>query len=243
MKQVTLKIEKNTALTHNVFEMKLRGDNTALTKPGQFVNLKLSGFYLRRPISVCDVCGDELTLIYKVVGEGTAKMAQMRPGEELSALSGLGNGYDTSLCGERPLLVGGGVGVPPLYGLCKMLVSEGKKPTVIMRHLTKGDIFYKDEFEALGTKLIIATFDGSFGVQGGVAEASKGLDFDYIFTCGSMNMMKNLYNATDCPGQFSLEERMGCGFGACMGCTCKTKDGYKRVCNEGPIFYREEIIW
>lgn len=243
MKQTVLRIEKNVPLARDVMEMTLYGDNSAVTRPGQFVNIKLQGFFLRRPISVCDLAGDRLTLVYKIVGAGTAQMSEMLTGEVLDVLSGLGNGFDTAQCGRTPLLVGGGVGLPPLYLLCKRLVSEGKKPSVIMGFGSKEDVFYEREFSELAAHVTVTTADGSRGVRGFVTDALESHDFDSVCACGPEAMLKALYDATDCPGQYSFEERMGCGFGACMGCSCRTKYGYKRICREGPVLQREEIIW
>ncbi len=242
MKNSIFTIIKNVALTSNVYIMTLRGDTKGISC-GQFVNIKLDGLYLRRPISVCDCEGDVLTLIYKVVGQGTEQMSKMREGESLDLLTGLGNGYDTSLSGDRPLLIGGGVGVPPLYMLCKKLIREGKKPTVILGFNKADEVFYKDEFASLGADVIVATADGSVGVKGFVTNAMEGVDYTYFYTCGPEPMLKAVHKATVTSGQMSFEERMGCGFGACMGCSCKTLTGYKRICKEGPVMTKEEILW
>ena len=242
MKNSVFTITKNTPLTSNVYIMTLKGDTEDI-RCGQFVNIKLEGLYLRRPISVCDCDGDTLTLIYKVVGRGTELMSRMTVGESLDLLTGLGNGYDTAPSGDRPLLLGGGVGVPPLYMLCKRLVAEGKHPTVILGFNTADEIFYADEFKALGAEVIVATADGSAGVKGFVTNAMEGVDYSYFYTCGPEPMLKAVYKATTTSGQMSFEERMGCGFGACMGCSCKTITGYKRICKEGPVMKKEEIIW
>ena len=242
MKNSVFTITKNTPLTSNVYIMTLKGDTEDI-RCGQFVNIKLEGLYLRRPISVCDCDGDTLTLIYKVVGRGTELMSRMTVGESLDLLTGLGNGYDTAPSGDRPLLLGGGVGVPPLYMLCKRLVAEGKHPTVILGFNTADEIFYADEFKALGAEVIVATADGSAGVKGFVTNAMEGVDYSYFYTCGPEPMLKAVYKATATSGQMSFEERMGCGFGACMGCSCKTITGYKRICKEGPVMKKEEIIW
>ena len=242
MKNSVFTIIKNEPLTSNVYLMVLKGDTDDI-KCGQFVNIKLDGLYLRRPISVCDCDGDALTLIYKTVGRGTEQMSKMEIDEKLDLLTGLGNGYDTSLSGDRPLLLGGGVGVPPLYMLCKQLIREGKQPTVILGFNTADEVFYKNEFEALGAKVIVATADGSVGVKGFVTDAMEGIDYTYFYTCGPEPMLKAVYKATITSGQMSFEERMGCGFGACMGCSCKTITGYKRICKEGPVMEKEEILW
>ena len=223
--------------------MVLSGNTDDITAPGQFVNIKLDGFYLRRPISVCDYDKNELTLIYKTVGEGTAAMSKYENGTELDILTGLGNGYDTSLSGEKPLLLGGGVGVPPLYNLCKKLVAEGKKPTVILGFNSSDDVFYENEFKALGADVYVTTADGSYGIKGFVTDAMSDLDYSFFYTCGPEPMLKAIYNVSKTSGQLSFEERMGCGFGACMGCSCKTKYGNKRICKDGPVLIKEEIIW
>ncbi|MGN0627029.1 MAG: dihydroorotate dehydrogenase electron transfer subunit [Oscillospiraceae bacterium] len=242
MKKVLFEIKSNRPLTENVFEMKLAGDTSDITRPGQFVNIKLDGYYLRRPISVCDCEDGELTLIYKVVGHGTEAMSKMTGGT-LDILSGLGNGYDTSITGERPLLIGGGVGVPPLYMLAKELRKEGKAVSVILGFNTASEVFYEDEFKALGCDVYVATADGSAGIKGFVTEAMKDLDYTHFCTCGPEPMLKAVYNASKTSGQLSFEERMGCGFGACMGCSCKTLTGNKRICKDGPIMMKEEILW
>ncbi|MBR5143732.1 MAG: dihydroorotate dehydrogenase electron transfer subunit [Clostridia bacterium] len=243
MKDVLLRLEKNSLIAKNTYLWVLSGDISHITAPGQFVNIKLDGFYLRRPISVCDVDGDRLTIIFKVVGHGTEKMAEAKVGEEFLVLTGLGNGYDLTKSGDRPLLLGGGAGVPPMYMLCKELAREGKEPTVILGFNTADEVFYKDEFEALGAKVIVATADGSVGVKGFVTTAMEGVDYTHFYTCGPEPMLKAVYQATTTSGQMSFEERMGCGFGACMGCSCKTLTGNKRICKEGPVLTKEEILW
>ncbi|MBQ8414669.1 MAG: dihydroorotate dehydrogenase electron transfer subunit [Clostridia bacterium] len=242
MKDVLFRLEKNILIAKNTYLWELSGDTEGI-RCGQFVNIKLDGFYLRRPISVCDVSGDRLTLIFKVVGHGTEKMAEASVGEEFSLLTGLGNGYDTTFSGDKPLLIGGGAGVPPMYMLCRELIGEGKHPTVILGFNTADEVFYKEEFEALGAKVIVATADGSVGVKGFVTNAMDGVDYTYFYTCGPEPMLKAVYNASNTSGQMSFEERMGCGFGACMGCSCKTITGYKRICKEGPVMKKEEVLW
>jgi dihydroorotate dehydrogenase electron transfer subunit len=242
MKNSIFTITKNDKLTTNVYIMTLKGDVDGI-KCGQFVNIKLEGLYLRRPISVCDLEGDALTIIYKVVGRGTLLMAEMKAGQTLDLLTGLGNGYDTSLSGEYPLLLGGGVGVPPMYLLCRELIKEGKKPTVILGFNTADEVFYEEEFRALGASVIVATADGSRGVKGFVTNAMADLDYTYFYTCGPEPMLKAVCKTAVTSGQLSFEERMGCGFGACMGCSCKTLTGYKRICKEGPVMIKEEILW
>ena len=243
MKQSIFKIKENVALTSTVYRMVLVGDTSDVTNCGQFVNIKLEGLFLRRPISVCDCEGDELTLIYKVVGKGTEQMAKMSAGEELDVLTGLGNGYDTALSGDTPMLLGGGVGVPPMYMLCKKLIGEGKRVSVVLGFNTRDEIFYEDEFRALGADVTVTTVDGSYGVKGFVTDVMKNSDYSYFYTCGPEPMLKAVYKTSATEGQFSFEERMGCGFGACMGCSCKTITGYKRICKEGPVMRKEEILW
>ena len=243
MKQSLFNIIENRPLTKDVYLMRLQGDTSDITAPGQFVNIKLDGLFLRRPISVNDVEGDVLTIIYKVVGKGTEQMKEMKDGA-LDILTGLGNGYDTSLSGESVLLVGGGVGVPPLYMLAKKLLAEGKKVGVILGFNTESEVFFEEEFASLGCDVTVTTVDGSRGTKGFVTNAlEKYPDAQYFYTCGPEPMLKALYNATSIEGQFSFEERMGCGFGACMGCSCKTLYGNKRICKDGPVLKKEEIIW
>ena len=242
MKQGIFEVISNTALTENVYKMVLRGDTSAITASGQFVNIQLDGLYLRRPISVCDVAGEELTIIYKVVGKGTRQMSQMQGGK-LDVLTGLGNGYDLSLSGDKPVLMGGGVGVPPMYLLAKRLLAEGKSVSVILGFNTKAEVFYEEEFKALGCNVTVTTVDGSYGVKGFVTDALKNIDYTYFYTCGPEPMLKAVYKASATSGQMSFEKRMGCGFGACMGCSCKTITGYKRICKEGPVMKKEEILW
>ena len=245
MKQSFFEIVENHPLTKTVYRMRLVGDTSDITASGQFVNIKLDGFFLRRPISVCDVEGDTLTLVYKVVGKGTEAMSKMTEGT-LDVLTGLGNGYDLSKSGETPVLVGGGVGVPPLYLLCKRLLAEGKRPSVILGFNTREEIFYEEEFRALGVEVSVATVDGSYGTRGFVTDclslpAHK--NATYFYTCGPEPMLKALCKATAISGQLSFEERMGCGFGACMGCSCQTLTGNKRICKEGPVLEKEELLW
>jgi len=243
MKQGIYTIIENTALTKDVWRMVLAGDTSAMTAPGQFVEISLEGFFLRRPISVCDYDEKSITLIYKVVGQGTDAMARLTPGTELDLLTGLGNGFDPALAGDAPLLVGGGVGVPPLFHLAKRLLAQGTVPVVILGFNKAEEIFYADEFKKLGANVIVTTVDGSVGVQGFVTNALPER-ISYVYTCGPMPMLKALYKATEgVSGQYSLEERMGCGFGACMGCSIMTKEGAKRVCKDGPVFRKEVLEW
>lgn len=236
-------IISNEKIAKNTYKMIISGTAEGCA-PGKFVNIKLDRLFLRRPISVCDNDGENLTLVYKAVGEGTEKMCKMVAGEKLNVLAYLGNGYNLSESGDTPLLIGGGVGVPPLYMCAKKLIAEGKKVTVILGFNSAEEVFYKDEFEALGARVLVATADGSVGTKGFVTDAMKEVDgYSYFFTCGPEPMLKAVYNATSTSGQFSFEERMGCGFGACVGCTCKTKYGNKRICKDGPVLVKEEIIW
>lgn len=243
MYQGFYEIKSNKKLTDSIYEMVLIGDTSSITAPGQFINIKLDGFYLRRPISICDYDDTTITIIYKIVGEGTEIMSKMNAGEKLDVLCGLGNGFDTSKTLDKPVLIGGGVGVPPMYNLCKRLISEGKNVTVILGFNKKDEIFYEDEFKKLGADVKVTTVDGSYGIKGFVTDALKETDYSYFFTCGPMPMFKAIENTATTSGQYSFEERMGCGFGACMGCSCKTKYGNKRICKDGPVLTREEIIW
>ena len=243
MQQRILKVKENTALTDSVYKMILEGDASAIKHSGEFVNLEIPSLFLRRPISVCDYSDNSLTLVYKVVGEGTEIMAKAKAGDKFDILLGLGNGYDISLCEKSALLLGGGVGVPPLYNLCKKLIAQGKKVTVALGFNTASEIFYENEFKALGADVRVTTVDGSYGIKGFVTDAIGDVDYDYFFTCGPLPMLKAVFKATSTSGQFSFEERMGCGFGACMGCSCKTKYGNKRICRDGPVLVKEEIIW
>ena len=242
MKQGIFEIISNTALTDSVFKMVLKGDTSAITASGQFVNIQLDGLYLRRPISVCDYDNASLTIIYKVVGKGTEQMSKMAPGKKLDILTGLGNGYDLTLSGKRPVLLGGGVGVPPMYNLARKLKAQGKEVTVILGFNTATEVFYEEEFKALGCDVTVTTVDGSRGKKGFVTDALPE-NYTYFYTCGPEPMLKAVYKASATSGQMSFEKRMGCGFGACMGCSCKTLTGYKRICKEGPVMKKEEILW
>ena len=243
MKQDFYKISENVKLTDNVYRMVLAGDTSAITASGQFVNIKLDGFYLRRPISICDYDEKSITIIYKVVGDGTEKMAEMNCGETLDVLVGLGNGFSPEKSGDSPVLIGGGVGVPPMYRLCRDLISMGKSVKVIVGFNKKDEIFDEQEFKNLGAEVFVTTVDGSYGTKGFVTDVLKNLDYTYFYTCGPIPMLKAIDSVATTSGQLSFEERMGCGFGACMGCSCKTKYGNKRICKDGPVLEREEIIW
>ena len=236
-------VKENIKIAKDVYRMVLEGDTSAITSPGQFVNIKIDGLFLRRPISVCDYDEDTITLIYKVVGKGTELMSAMAKGTVLDVMTGLGNGYTTEQSGEEPLLIGGGVGVPPMYNLCKKLIAQGKKVKVILGFNTAEEVFYKEEFEALGAETYVTTVDGSMGTKGFVTDVMKELKYTYFYTCGPEPMFRAIDRVAEGGGSFSFEERMGCGFGACMGCSCKTKYGNKRICKDGPVMEREEIIW
>ena len=242
MKQSIFTILSNTALTDSVYKMVLSGDTSDITAPGQFVNIQLSGLFLRRPISVCDYDEETLTIVYKVVGKGTEQMSTMATGEKLDILTGLGNGYDLSITGEHPVLLGGGVGVPPMYNLAKKLLAQGKTVSVILGFNTKSEIFYENEFRSLGCDVTVTTVDGSYGTKGFVTDALPE-NYTHFCCCGPEPMLKAVYRATTTSGQMSFEERMGCGFGACMGCSCKTLTGSKRICKDGPVMKKEEILW
>ena len=242
MKQSLFEILSNEALTDSVYKMVLCGDTSAITAPGQFVNIQIDGMFLRRPISVCDYNDKTVTIVYKVVGKGTAAMSKMTHGQ-LDILTGLGNGYDLALSGEKPVLLGGGVGVPPMYNLAKKLLQQGKAVSVILGFNTKSEIFYEQEFKDLGCEVTVTTVDGSYGTKGFVTTALEAMEYSYFYTCGPEPMLKAVYKASKTSGQMSFEERMGCGFGACMGCSCKTLTGYKRICKEGPVMIKEEILW
>ena len=243
MKESIFEILSNTKIAADIYKMELEGDISDISRPGQFVNIKIEGLFLRRPISVCDAQNGVLTLIYKVVGQGTEIMAQAGKGVRLSLLTGLGNGYDTSKSGEFPLLIGGGVGVPPLYMLCKKLISEGKSVKAALGFNKAEEIILAKDLKALGAEVYIATVDGSAGVRGFVTDAIRDLDYSYFYACGLLPMFRAVEKVAKTSGQYSFEERMGCGFGACMGCSCKTKYGNKRICRDGPVLEREEIIW
>lgn len=246
MKETIFRIDSNVLIAKNTYEMELTGDASDITRPGQFVNIKLDGFFLRRPISVCNAEDGRMTLIYKAVGEGTELMAGLAPGTRLNILTGLGNGFDISLAGDHPVLIGGGAGIPPMYSLCKALISvlRPENVKVVLGFNTDEEIFYLRDFQDLGVDVRIATADGSYGTKGFVTDILKDLDYTFFYTCGPMPMFRAIEAIAKTSGQYSFEERMGCGFGACMGCSMMMKDGsYKRVCKEGPVFRREEILW
>ncbi len=243
MKQGIYKVLSNKALTSNVYEMVLSGDTSEITKSGQFINIKLDGLFLRRPISICDYDENSIKIIYKVVGKGTEVMSKMQGGESLDVLVGLGNGFEEAFAGDTPLLIGGGVGVPPMYNMAKRLIEMGKQVTVIIGFNKADEVFYESEFKNLGCKVIVTTVDGSYGTKGFVSDVIKDVNYSYHYVCGPLPMLKAVYSATEGEGDYSFEERMGCGFGACVGCTCKTKYGNKRICKDGPVLFKGEIIW
>lgn len=244
MEEKTYEIIANKEIAASFYELCLLGDTPCRTRPGQFVNIKLEPFYLRRPMSVCDAEENRLTLIYKTVGDGTKYMTSLLPGTKLNLLVGLGNGYDTAKSGSLPLLIGGGSGLPPLYLLAKNLIAEGKSVTLMMGFNQKEEIFYREKFMSLGAKVLVATADGSYGAKGFVTEfLPPAADYTYTYACGPEAMLKAVWNAAATSGEYSFESRMGCGFGACMGCSMETKSGPKRICREGPVFSKEEIQW
>lgn len=234
-------IASNKKIALNTYEMILVGNVDGII-PGQFVNIKLDGFFLRRPISVCDVYANRLVIIYKTVGEGTERMSRLKSGT-LDLLTCLGNGYDMSKSGKSPILVGGGVGVPPMYYLAKSLTLQNKNVTVIMGFNTQNEIFYVDEIKQIGANVLVTTIDGSYGTKGYVTDEMARQKYTYFYACGPEPMLRAVYNTSVTDGEMSFEERMGCGFGACMGCSCKTITGYKRICKDGPVMKKEEILW
>jgi len=242
MKQVLFEIIENKPLRRDVMRLRLRGDCSAIERAGQFVNIKIEGQFLRRPLSVCDVEADELTVCYQIKGKGTEKLAAMTSGS-LDLLTGLGNGFDKSLAGERPLLIGGGMGYTPMYILAKELLAMGIKPSVILGFNEKSEVIYEDEFRALGADVTVCTADGSYGKKGFVTDMMAELDYTYFYTCGPEAMFKAICEQSRTSGQCSFEARMGCGFGACMGCSCETLYGTKRICRDGPVLFKEEIKW
>lgn len=243
MKQSQYIVKENIEIAPKVMKMILVGDVQEFKNPGQFVNIQIKDHYLRRPISVCEVLQDGFVIVYKIVGEGTKWMSELSSGAKLDVLTGLGNGYDLSLSGNQPVLLGGGVGIPPLYEATKQLISQGKDVTVILGFNKKSEIFFEKEFEKLGAKVYVTTVDGSYGIKGFVTDALKELMYSYFYTCGPEPMLKAVYKQSNTSGQFSFERRMGCGFGACMGCSCKTITGNKRICKEGPVLVKEDILW
>ena len=243
MIQTNYTVTYNKAAAPGVYKMVLEGELPDPILPGQFLNFRLDKFQIRRPISVCDCEEGRLTVFYKVVGLGTDAMSQLGPGTVLDVLAGLGNGFDTSKSGSMPLLIGGGLGASPLFFLCRQLLREGKHPLVLLGFNTAEEIFLAREFAALGAQVDVFTADGSAGDRGFATDGMAGRDYSYFYTCGPMPMFAAVNAAARTSGQFSFEARMGCGFGACMSCSCKTRFGSKRVCKDGPVFEREEILW
>ena len=242
MRQGIFQIIENLPLARDIMSLRLGGDTGAIVRPGQFVNIQVEGCFLRRPLSVCDWDGDSLTVVYRIAGRGTELLAKMKNGS-LDVLTGLGNGFNTALSGDRPLLIGGGLGFTPLYALAKNLIKDGKKVQVILGFASKEQAVYVDKFKALGCEVTVCTEDGSLGLKGYVTRAMEGLDYSHFYTCGPEDMFKAVSDCSVTSGQFSFEQRMGCGFGACMGCSCETLYGVKRICKEGPVLMKEEIKW
>ena len=242
MKRIIAELKENVPIARTIYKAIFVCDTSGITCAGQFVNVLINGLYLRRPFSVCDYDGNSLTLIYKVVGKGTEILSQSKIGDKFDMLTGLGNGYDLSAAGDKPLLIGGGVVVPPLYNLAKQLVKQGKSVSVALGFNTEKEAFFVEEFKNLGCSVFVATVDGSAGEKGFVVDVLPE-EYSYFYACGPTPMLKAVYDKTITDGEFSFEERMGCGFGACMGCTCKTLFGNKRVCKDGPVFKKGEILW
>ena len=242
MRQGKFHITENLPLARDIMSLRLGGDTGAIVRPGQFVNIQVEGCFLRRPLSVCDWDKNSLTLVYRIAGRGTELLAKMKNGS-LDLLTGLGNGFDTAISGDRPLLIGGGLGFTPLYALAKSLIKEGKRVQVILGFASKEQAVYVDRFKALGCEVTVCTEDGSLGIKGYVTRAMEGLDYSHFYTCGPEAMFRAVSDCSVTSGQFSFEQRMGCGFGACMGCSCETLYGVKRICKEGPVLMKEEIKW
>jgi dihydroorotate dehydrogenase electron transfer subunit len=243
LKKGTYIIENTQQIAKNTYRTRLKGDTSAIVAPGQFVNIALAGSFLRRPLSVCDWDEKGLWVIYKTVGKGTSALSKLEPGQKLDLLTGLGNGFDMELAGSRPMLIGGGVGVPPLYGLAKRLMKQGVRPLAILGFNTAEEVFYEKEFAELGCDVVVATVDGSYGQKGFVTDAMPQEGTTFFYACGPEPMLKAVYHRTNTSGQLSFEEHMGCGFGACMGCACRTKYGVKRICKDGPVLMKEEVVW
>lgn len=238
-------VRENVRLAEKTWRMVLEGDTSLLRAPGRFVNLLLPGKYLRRPISVSDYSDGCLTLLYDVVGDGTKAMSEMEPGTRIPTLTALGNGFNPERECTTPLLLGGGIGCAPLVNLARCLKEAGKTPTVILGFNRKEDVVLEEEFKNMGVRIVVATADGSHGVKGFVTDAMKelGISGDFFYACGPTPMLRALCLGLDIPGEVSLEARMGCGFGACMCCSVRTKDDAKRICKDGPVFLKDELIW
>ncbi len=244
----TFVVSRNRFVAEDTFWLELAGDTSGITRAGQFVNVEVPGYFLRRPFSVCDWKDGKLDLLYKILGSGTKALSQVEPGTKLEVLSGLGNGFDLGVHSEEPLLVGGGIGVAPMLALARQLVDQGKKPRVVLGFGSAAEVALRDEIEALGVPVTISTVDGSAGVKGFVTDAmanlqERGHDWDYLFACGPTPMLRAVFEQSETPGQYSLEERMACGFGACMGCVVETTGGLQRICKEGPVFESGQLPW
>lgn len=239
------KVVSNQRLTAKTMKMVLEGDTQYITCAGQFVNVAVEGKFLRRPISVCDYDEKTITLLYDVVGEGTKAMSQMEEGAMLDLLTGLGNGFSENEPMEKPILLGGGIGCAPLYNLAKKLIARGLQPVVVLGFNGEKDVVAADMFEALGVRTYVATVDGSCGTKGFVTDVlrEKEVQGDYFYACGPMPMLRAVCGGLDMAGEVSLDERMACGFGVCMCCSIETKSGTKRICKEGPVFRKEDLIW
>lgn len=246
------RILSNDRVATGTYELRLEGPVAGLTTPGQFVTIEIPGFYLRRPFSVADWSEQTLRLFYKVVGDGTEALSTMQEGK-LSVMTGLGNGFDVHAAEtKKPVLIGGGVGIPPLFGLAKRLVNMDKTPLVLLGFNRADELFLVEGFEEIGADVRVATVDGSVGTEGFVTTLFEqaidaiGPDAAYVYTCGPMPMFQTLakeMNRLGMDGCFSLEERMGCAVGICMGCSIETTEGMRRVCKEGPVFSKEVLPW
>ncbi|NCB51444.1 MAG: dihydroorotate dehydrogenase electron transfer subunit [Clostridia bacterium] len=243
MKQGIFTLTENRRVAADIYLARLSGDSSAVTAPGQFVNIEIPGLFLRRPFSVCDWEDGGLTIAYRTAGIGTEELRSLRPGAKLDVLTGLGNGFDTAPSGGAPLLVGGGSGISPLLALAKTLSAEGKSVTAILGTASRDGLYLAGEITTAGARVILTTEDGSAGTKGLVTDAMPGIEYTHVYACGPEPMMKAVAEASHSSGQFSFEARMGCGFGACMGCSRMMKNGPKRVCKDGPVFFKEDIIW
>jgi 2-polyprenylphenol hydroxylase and related flavodoxin oxidoreductases len=233
-------IASNVSVARDVFRMELSGDTRSISASGQFVNVELTGRFLRRPFSICDWDNGKVKLLYKIVGEGTEQLSHMTAGARLNLLIGLGNGFDASQGGDTPTLVGGGLGAVPLPALAKALLRRGAQPRAYLGFASAEDVVLMHELQTLGVETHVATVDGSAGHRGFITDLLP--EGAYVFACGPEPMLRAVYQKA-ASGQFSFESRMGCGFGACMGCTCETNFGNKRICKDGPVLWKEEILW
>jgi dihydroorotate dehydrogenase electron transfer subunit len=243
MKQGVFTVADNRPLSRRLSRLRLNGDSSAIAGPGQFVSLSLPGFFLRRPFSVCDWDASGFSIVYEQVGKGTEAMLSLTPGDTLDVLTGLGNGFDLRRAGNAPLLVGGGSGVSPMLGLTRRLLSEGRTPHVILGFSGREDVALLEDFRLIGVCPTVTTLDGSFGLRGFVTDALDDLEPSFFYACGPEAMLRAVSERCACDGQLSFDARMGCGFGACMGCTRPTRSGPKRVCKDGPVFDKGEILW